>query len=489
MIGGNNAFGAGGYLGSPIEAALPVDMDLKSRQQQLDVSVVVVIDVSGSMAFEEQGIRKVHLAATGAARIAAQLRDSDEITVIPFDNVSQGVIGPRPGSQRQQIIADLNQIHTAGSGITMHDALNEASFYLNASAKPVRHLITITDGDDSRQKEGSDALVRRLNQAGITVTSVALGKGADVPFLKQIAQIGGGRFFLAERAAEIPDILLAETQLIVRPFLEEGRFAPQGLRGSSQASGSSILHGITQLPDISGYVATTPKASAQVLLRTPQDDPLLAVWQYGLGRSMAWTSDLKGQWAGDLVRSHEFPTLAAQMLDWLLPLPGASRLSMTVQRSGNQVALLAHADDGGRPQTGLRLAGEIYAADGTAKTLALSEHTPGTYSMATIDLPPGIYQIQLLATQANGELFAAAGGGFVIPHSREYSDSVDQRDHLRELAAVTGGRENPPPAAVYDATVVSQPVPQDLAPWLLWLTLGLLVVDVALRRLIFWRRT
>jgi Ca-activated chloride channel family protein len=50
-------------------------------------------------------------------------------------------------------------------------------------------------------------------------------------------------------------------------------------------------------PDLHGYVKTNRKATAQVPLVTDLGDPLLAHWQFGLGKVTAFTSDCKSRWA------------------------------------------------------------------------------------------------------------------------------------------------------------------------------------------------
>src|SRR4029453_17867344 len=61
------------------------------------------------------------------------------------------------------------------------------------------------------------------------------------------------------------------------------------------------------------------------------DDPLLAQWQYGLGRSVAWTSDSTGRWAADWVGWNgfnrffsrlgmlRFPGFFSQLVSWTFP--------------------------------------------------------------------------------------------------------------------------------------------------------------------------
>ena len=41
MTGGQDAFGAGGYLRTPLEAALPVDMEVRSKDQTPNLALVL----------------------------------------------------------------------------------------------------------------------------------------------------------------------------------------------------------------------------------------------------------------------------------------------------------------------------------------------------------------------------------------------------------------------------------------------------------------
>ena len=87
------------------------------------------------------------------------------------------------------------------------------------------------------------------------------------------------------------------------------------------SSPSEILRGLDagRLPNLLGYNATTAKGTATVALLTARDDPLLAQWQYGLGRAVAWTSDARQQWASPWIGTTAFGTLTAQLVAWTLP--------------------------------------------------------------------------------------------------------------------------------------------------------------------------
>src|SRR6266568_4451067 len=54
-----------------------------------------------------------------------------------------------------------------------------------------------------------------------------------------------------------------------------------------------------EAPFLLGYVTTRPKPTCELILSTEKGDPLLAWWRYGLGMSVAFTSDAKARWAAD----------------------------------------------------------------------------------------------------------------------------------------------------------------------------------------------
>jgi Mg-chelatase subunit ChlD len=480
MVGGPQSFGAGGWRDTPLEDALPVYMDVRTKTlRQPPVSIVVVIDVSGSMAMQEKsGATKVQLAAEGAARIAAQLRDEDEITVIPFSSQAEGVVGPLPGTERQRAIERIARVSAGGGGINMHDALREAAKVIRNSDKPVRHIITITDGNDTVQKEGAQELIATLHADGVTISSVAVGDGQDVPFIETLVETGEGRFFLTRRASDIPDILTHEAEIVIQPLVIEEEFTPV------VTALHPILRDVDAMPALSGYVATTAKDTAQVLMQTRRNEPLLAVWHYGLGRSLAWTSDMRGQWATRWVRQPDYPPLAARMITWLLPSPEQQRLSLDTRTVGNQLVMIATAHtETETPATGLHVMGQMIAADGSLREVMFHEVQPGSYRLAVQDAAPGAYMVHIIANNEHGEPQMSVTGGAVVPFSAEYGSVGGNPALLETLATATGGRTLPRPDAIYDDTMVRRGQVVEMHTALLWLALLLLPLDIAVRRL------
>ena len=71
---------------------------------------------------------------------------------------------------------------------------------------------------------------------------------------------------------------------------------PEGIRPQIIDGGHPILSGVpTEWPFFLGYNRVTPREEATTILKL-EKDPLLSVWEYGNGRSAAFTSDCAPHW-------------------------------------------------------------------------------------------------------------------------------------------------------------------------------------------------
>ena len=95
-IGGENSYAPGGYKDTPLETILPVEMDIRSKEENPDLGMILVIDKSGSMSSGSYGITKLELAKEAAIRAAEVLEDRDQLGVIAFDDAIQWVIKTEP---------------------------------------------------------------------------------------------------------------------------------------------------------------------------------------------------------------------------------------------------------------------------------------------------------------------------------------------------------------------------------------------------------
>ncbi|HMP41673.1 MAG TPA: VWA domain-containing protein, partial [Roseiflexaceae bacterium] len=459
MVGGPQSFGPGGWRDTPVETALPVSMDIPNRLRLPPVSVVVVIDISGSMAQTESGRSKLSLALEGAQRVASLLRDEDQLTVIPFDHEARYVVGPLPGSRRDEAIEALSRVRIGGGGINIRDALTYAAREIRRSDRPIRHIITLTDGDDTTQQSGALAIVEQLEAEGVTLSSIAIGDGSHVPFIRDMAQVGQGRSFLTDSAGNLPTILVTEAQSVMQPYIIEGQITPQ--IGVSHP----ILRDMSRAPAVAGLVATTPRQTAQVLLAAPDGTALLVAWQHGLGRAVVWTSDFSGRWGREWITDEAFfPQFSTQIVNWLLPVESAQSIALQTSVVGGEVLLTAQViDEHGAAREGLRLNATLVTSAGAAGELALREVLPGEYRTTVGGYPPGAYLLQLIATAPDATPAGSLTAGLVVPFGAEYRSGGADPALLAAIAAATGGRVDPTPASAFDQGAAGRGAAYDLA--------------------------
>ena len=301
MLGGRDSFGAGGYLDTPLEETLPVYMTVRDRERSPDVAMVAVVDKSGSMAdchctgdsrdnanpSGSRGFEKVDVAREAILRAAEALAPTDQLGVVAFDQNAHWAVRTAPidfGALQAGIgfPADGQTNIYAGLKAAYDDLVNNPA--------TLRHIILITDGWSTHG--AYDDLLADMQAAGITLSTIGTG-GGSAQILRRLAEESGGRYYEAADATTIPDIFLRETIRTAGEQIVEETFQP------IPSASSEILDGLDagRLPQLLGYNATTAKGSATVSLLTAREDPLLAQWQYGLGRAVAWTSDARQQWA------------------------------------------------------------------------------------------------------------------------------------------------------------------------------------------------
>jgi hypothetical protein len=235
-------------------------------------------------------------------------------------------------------------------------------------------------------------------------------------------------------------------------------------------------------------VATAPKAAAQVLLTTHQDDPLLAAWQYGLGRAVAWTSDATARWAQQWVTWDVFPRFWSQVVRWTLPEQTDAPVELTVTREGREARITVDAVDAdGAFLNELDMRVRVVAPVGTATEVTLAQTGPGRYAGTFTPGAPGAYLMRLAGSDEDGTSVGLTTG-WVAAYSDEYAATGADPAYLARLAALGGGRVLEEPGAAFDHTLEARGERRDLWPVLLAVATCLLPVDVAVRRLALTRR-
>ncbi|HEV2476369.1 MAG TPA: VWA domain-containing protein, partial [Candidatus Dormibacteraeota bacterium] len=329
VIGGAESYGPGGYAGTALEATLPVQIELPQDMQKPPVAVMLVLESSESPT-GDQVIR-------GAADAVI-----DALTSRDYVGVTNGEGGNLVLPLTQ--LTDKAKVKSAIAAMTLGDPpgygadLRTASGQLEKTKASLKHIILLGDGD--ALMDDYTAIVPPIHAKGITISTVAAGEFGTIPAtMQQIASLGHGSFYQSSSVSDVPQIFLKETNEALKPWIVQGTIQPH------LGSLLDALPGVRldSMPALTGYVATTPRAAADVILQSPTNDPLLATWQYGLGRVTAWTSDSQGRWTAALLQWPDANKFFGDIVRETLPQASDPALQLETQVRGDHTHVLVTA--------------------------------------------------------------------------------------------------------------------------------------------------
>jgi Ca-activated chloride channel family protein len=463
LAGGETSYGEdGGYSRTEIERILPITFDAKKPHRS--VAMIIVLDKSGSMGGPDFAFTKE------AAKAPLQLlADSDRFGLVAFDSEFFWAVPFQNAENRAQMAQSINTI-VPGGETDIYPALEAAYTQLANDSSEVKHVILLSDGHTGR--DPFQTLVEKMAQARITVSTVALGAASDRVLLANIAEWGKGRTYYVTDASHVPQVFSYEAEFTTGTTLRESPFTPVVTKNAQ------VLKGIDfqTAPDLLGYVATKAKEKSEVLLESTRKDPILARWQYGLGKTAAFTSDLKDRWAVNWLRWGGYPKFWSQLLRETMRAHDNSELDLRVIRDGDQAKITIEAiQKDGKFRNNLESQLRVVKPDQSVSNVPL--HQVG----------PGSYEARFPLTQQGSHIFHVGDSGrpsktLTYSYPDEYHFYPPNTDLLRAISDETKGRFQPAVQDVFatDGEMTISPTP--LWPYFAVMALVLYIADVFLRR-------
>lgn len=430
MVGGPDSFGAGGYYDSAVERALPVNMDIKERKVMPRGALVLIMHTceipEGNAWAREIGMASLNvLASQDLMGALAYLWNGTDDWLFPLQPV-----GDKRLMQARLTNPQIGDMPATGPTLQMaYDALIEA----DAAAKRV---VIISDGDAQQPPR---SLLQDLAKAKITVSTVCISPHSlsDQQSLQVVAEATGGEYYLVQNPANLPQIFTKEAATVKRGLLIEKEFTPQ------VQYASEVLRGVLDngLPRLRGYVVTTPKENAVVPMVSDEADPILAHWRYGLGKSVAFTSDVTTRWAADWMTWEGFNRFWAQTVRWATRDTAPTSFQVNVRAEGGLGHVRIDAvDETGRFVNFLRPSGVVTgpAPDFARREITLAQTGPGIYEGTFPVDEHGVYMVNLVYTREDGSQ-GMLPTGLALGYSPEYEYHTSNTPLLEQLAAEGGG--------------------------------------------------
>lgn len=488
MTGGKQSFGTGGYYQSPLEAALPVSLELRSEHRKLALALMVVLDRSGSMAAPARGDRtKMDLANIAAASSMELLSSLDEFGVLAVDTEAHVVVPlgklTDKGAWRDKIL----RIESMGGGIYVHEGLSKACEMLLKASALTRHIILFADAADAEQPGRYWELLEKAGKAGITVSVIGLGTetDSDANLLRKVAVAGNGRIFFTRDPEELPRLFTQDTFVAARStFIEE--LAPIALRPDiSLFTGSRT----TLKSSVNAYNLCYAKPGTIVAAITTDDNnaPLLAAWQYGLGRAACYTGVLGASSAGEFISLSAGAEAVSSVCKWLISDMRQTIAGLPVTQKiekGRWQAVLHLDPEREREMFNTSPVVTVIRSfsdrDPEKEDLTMAWDSADTLSAEM----PLIGNEALVALVDAGPIGRARLHPVTMPYSHEFAIHAQNEGSrtMQALAAISGGGE------IIDLSEIWRKMPpkiqfRSLSELLLVLALCLFLLEVAERRL------
>ena len=489
MTGGDESFGAGGWIGTPIEEVMPVDFEVKHKKVIPRGALAVIMH---SCEISRGNYWGKEMAKKSVDTIASE----DYFGVVAYTyspggvnwEVPLGLNANKPAVKARIDRMQIGDMPNFDSAMRLVYDGFQAGIANDAAQK---HVIILSDGDAAAP---SSTLLGDYKRAGISVSTIAIGWGMHVQqaTLKDVAKKTNGQFYAARNPRQLPQIFVKESKVVRRPLIVEETFTPQFYDTDSALLGTIESGGI---PALDGMILTSPKKSPYVeipLIRATDDgdDPVLAHWQYQLGKAVAFTGGYWPYWGQNWTGWDKFAKFWAQVVRWSMRQESGANFETFTQIEGGKGRVVIDAlDDSAQFLNFLELESKVVGPSGNPIPLAFTQTGPGHYE-AEFDADESGQYLANVQVLRDGRPYGSIKTGATIPFSPEYRDLRPNEAILRQIVEVTSGRWLDVPAA--QADVFSHDLPPTesrRAAWewvLAWLLLPIFLLDVAVRRLASW---
>ncbi len=485
MVGGEDSFLPGGWYGSPVIEALPVDLNIRQKKSLAAASVFILADCSGSMGAIEDGVPKVKLASRAAEETIKMLGPMDRVGVAGSSDGIEIVAPMQSAANKENAIMGARKLAVTGGGIYVRPSILKAEEVLKNEPSKTRHFILLADGGDSTDWDGVFETALRMRAQKITTSVVAIGDGKDVANLRKLAALGGGRYYLALKANQLPAIFTQDTSIMSRSAIEEGAFLPKITQLDESIQG--VLE--SGSPPLLAYDLVEAKPLAKTILKTKKDDPLLLHGRAGLAQTMAFTSDAKARWAKGWVGWEGFGTFWSQQVRAIGRQAPQNNYQVSVTEAGgkSKVTVVGRDKNGNlldAPETPVRVA----SPDGKSQELSLLQSAPGTYEGEFNVGATGSYIVSVVESDGKGGSRVQTAG-VSVAYPAEYRVLKTNSSLLNEIAKATGGKRLEKPDDVHRKVAIPGESLSEIWPILLMIALAILPLDIANRRISvpFWK--
>ena len=357
------------------------------------MSILFLVDTSGSMERDSAGRRRIALARQAIAETLLALEDDDWVGVSTF------AVEPRERLAFGHHARDPERVKAAvpdpSGGTRLVPALRHGAARLSNARTTERILVLVTDGfvDDLEGGEDVSALRRELAAAKVQLVALAVGANVGLGVLEKLIERGGvpefgGRLLRVNQLADLPKLMRNEVERRLDPIaagpLEPRIVTPLPFPLPAVAG---------DWPPLEAAAVTRPRPGAVIHLESAEATPLLVSHDAGAGRVAILPGGL-GPWATAWNTWPGLPAFAAGLVEWLARPANDPRLQLRLSERPDGIAFEINAvGHDGEWTTAPVASVRITDPADIERSLEVTATAAGLYR-GTLRAPlPGIYRV------------------------------------------------------------------------------------------------
>ncbi len=466
MLGGPSSFGAGGWANTELEKAMPVDFQIQNTR-------IVPVGALVMLMHASEIDRGNHWQKVIAREALKALGPRDYCGVVHWNGTEQWLWDPglrTVGEDRNQMLGRIDRM-TPGDMPEFDPAMRMAEQgFRTVPDASVKHMIVISDGDPARP---SQAAIQALKNLNVTVSTVAVGAHGSIErnVLYNLANDTGGTYYPVRDPKTLPKIFQREARKVAQPLVYEPgvEFSPRRTDFHDE-----MTSGIERtLPGIRGFVLTRRKENTLVetALVSPRpanerNNTILAGWRFGLGRSVALTTDTGQLWAATWPGWSNYAKLFDQTVRWAMRPPGdPDNFTVATDVADGRARVIVTALDKNSDFLNFReMTARVVGPDLKPFPLSMRQTAPGRYEGDFSALAAGSFFVTI---DSGTDVSAEEGDaktertlihtGISVPYSNEF------RDRETNMPLLTALHQMEPEGAAMPGLLVDPP--EDL-PWI-----------------------
>lgn len=399
IAGGENAFGAGGYGGTPLEQLSP----LASFPPTPTTRWILLADGSGSMSQQSGATSRWAMATSAIVKLLPGLPPPDPVQIGQFSQDVTWWLPPEPAADAAKASLPPKDAYPHGP-TNLEAALNQIADESDGQVRTELILLSDCDATIAHPDILMDVLVKKQ----IRLHVLAIAEGSALQIIRGICQGTGGQIIEETDPKKWAQSLRIISQAALPPLVTH---APVVVRFENAAQ--SIAPAQTSVWD-----RTWIKPDADWWAESELGQPMAAFWRVGTGCVLATGFEPDGSTVESLV------SLIAQK-------PRDPRFTVRWQTDSGP-HLIVDASDHGKFLNGLSLSLEVAGADGT-QTRQLQQTGPGRYE-TSLDFTRDSRIATLRMDSETIDRSAIAGR-----YPPEFDALGNDHETMRKLANQTGG--------------------------------------------------